>query len=304
MKRRKWTGVAPAKVNLRLVVIGQEVSGYHRISTVFQLLELSDRLELEVATDREVELELRGLHRGALGPTEENLAVRSARAFREAQSSRGHRPLGVRIALEKNVPHGAGLGGGSSDAAAVLRAMNELAGHPLPSAELMRIGAALGSDVPFFVSGASRALGSGRGERILPLEPLPVREVVLAFPEEPVSTGWAYRRLAEARAASGSASPARALSAPSSRWSDVEAEAANDFEAVLFPLRRDLEQIRLALTRAGARPALLAGSGSGLFGIFDSEDAAASAELDLTRTPAVRRVIRTRTRGLAEAGGP
>ena len=295
MRRRRWAGAAPAKVNLRLVVLGQEASGHHRISTVFQLLELSDRLELEVVEDDAVELELTGVPRRALGPPEENLAVRAARAFHEAQDARGRRPQGVRIALRKNVPHGAGLGGGSSDAAAVLRGMGELFGNPLPEAEVMRIGAALGSDVPFFVSGASRALGSGRGERVRPFEPLPVRDVVLALPREPVSTGWAYRRLAEARAASGGAGPESTRSPPPGRWSEVEAGAVNDFEAVLFPLRRDLEEIRAALSAAGARPALLAGSGSALFGIFGSEEEAAAAERRLAGTDAVHRVIRTRT---------
>ena len=297
MKARRWAGAASAKVNLRLVVLGREASGYHRISTVLQLLELSDHLELEVAEAGAVELEVTGLPPGVLGPPEDNLAVRAARAFSEALSSRGRRPPGIRIALHKNVPHGAGLGGGSSDAAAVLRGLSELFGNPLPEPELMRIGATIGSDVPFFVAGASRALGTGRGERILPLEPLPVREVVLALPNEPVSTRWAYRRLAEARAACGGDWPAETFSPPSRRWRGVEAEAVNDFEAVLFPLRRDLGEIRRALSAAGARPALLAGSGSALFGIFDSEVEAASAERDLAETRAVHRVIRTRTRG-------
>ena len=299
MNLRKWSAAAPAKVNLRLAVFGREASGFHRIATVFQLLELADRLELEAGEGDGVELELTGVRRGALGPPEENLAVRAARAFNGALSVRGRRPLGVRIALRKNVPHGAGLGGGSSDAAAVLRGMSRLSGHPLSGAELMRIGATLGSDVPFFVSRASRALGTGRGERILPLEPLPAREVVLALPAERVSTPWAYGRLARARAGAEPAAREHASRPPSGCWSGVAADAVNDFEAVLFPLRPDLGEIRDALAAAGARPALLSGTGSALFGVFGSEAEASSAERDLAGVRAVQRLIRTRTRNQA-----
>ena len=296
MSLRQWSGAAPAKVNLRLVVFEREASGYHRIATVFQLLELADRLELEAGEGDGVELELTGVQHGALGPPEENLAVRAARAFNRALSARGRRPIGVRIALRKNVPHGAGLGGGSSDAAAVLRGMSRLSGHPLSGVELMRIGARLGSDVPFFVSRASRALGTGRGERILPLEPLPTREVVLALPAERVSTPWAYRRLARTRAAAGSAASEDTFRLPSGCWSGVAADAVNDFEAVLFPLRPDLAEIRGALAAAGARPALLSGTGSALFGIFGSEAEVSAAERDLAGVRAVHQLIRTRTR--------
>ena len=296
MSLRQWSGAAPAKVNLRLVVFGREASGYHRIATVFQLLELADRLELEAGEGDGVELELTGVQRGALGPPEENLAVRAARAFNGALSARGRRPLGVRIALRKNVPHGAGLGGGSSDAAAVLRGMSRLSGHPLSGVELMRIGATLGSDVPFFVSRASRALGTGRGERILPLEPLPTREVVLALPAERVSTPWAYGRLARARAGAERSAREYTPRPPSGCWSGVAADAVNDFEAVLFPLRPDLAEIRGPLAAAGARPALLSGTGSALFGIFGSEAEASAAERDLAGVRAVHQLIRTRTR--------
>lgn len=301
MSLRRWSGSAPAKVNLRLVVFGREASGYHRIATVFQLLELADRLELEAAEGDGIELELTGVDRGALGPPEENLAVRAAHAFNGALSAHGRRPLGVRIALRKNVPHGAGLGGGSSDAAAVLRGMNRLGGHPLSGTELMRIGASLGSDVPFFVSRASRALGTRRGERILPLEPLPAREVVLALPAEPVSTPWAYDRLARARAAAGCVAREYTSRPPPGCWNGVAADAVNDFEVVLFPLRPDLAEIRGALAAAGARPSLLTGTGSALFGVFGSEAEASAAERDLAGVRPVQRLIRTRTRDPAQA---
>ena len=297
MSLRRWSGAAPAKVNLRLIVLGRQASGYHRIATVFQLLELADRLELKAGEGDGVELELTGVNRGALGPPEENLAVLAARAFNGALAARGRRTLGVRIALRKNVPHGAGLGGGSSDAAAVLRGMSRLSGHPLSGVELMRIGATLGSDVPFFVSGASRALGTGRGERILPLKPLPAREVVLALPAERVSTPWAYGRLARARAECAACEYASLP--PSDSWSGVAADSVNDFEAVLFPLRLDLAEIRGALAAAGARPALLSGTGSALFGIFGSKAEASAAERDLAGVRAVHRLIRTRTRNPA-----
>ena len=295
----EWLGEAPAKVNLRLEVLAQEASGYHQIETVFQALALGDRIRLTLRKDAEGELDLRIAPSEVLGPTEENLAVRAAKAFRSALEAMGSPCPGVGIVLEKAVPHGAGLGGGSSDAAAVLRGLNHLLGRPFTLDELMKLGARLGSDVPFFVSGAPRALGTGRGDRIMPVASLPVREVLLVVPPEPIATQWAYGVLAaqrenwtRARALGGSQD-----SAVPEGWSDIEAKARNDFEEALFPLRPDLARVKAALETAGGRPALLSGSGSAVFGIFETCDAVAIAEAEVRATVEGVRTIKTRTVG-------
>ena len=293
-----WRGEAPAKVNLRLKVLAREASGYHQIETVFQALTLADRVELTLRNDAEVALELRGVPPDLLGPPERNLAVRAADAFRAALDAMDLRCPGVQIALEKEVPHGAGLGGASSDAAAVLRGLNILLDGPLSVSHTMRLGAELGSDVPFFVSGAMRALAWGRGDRILPLSPLDVRDVLLVVPREPIATEWAYGVLAAHRKSQGIPSALGALHASEARagWPEVESHAQNDFEEALFPLRPDLARAKKALEEAGARPALLSGSGSAVFGVFETEQVVAVAEAEVRRQIPGVRTLRTRTR--------
>lgn len=149
---------APAKLNLHLAVLARETSGYHQIETVFCALELADRLEVRRA-GAGIVLEVDGAD---LGPSEENLAHRAARTFYEAAAIAPE----AEIRLEKHIPVGAGLGGGSSDAAAAMRALNMLHGTPLDEAALLQAAATLGSDVPFFLSGGPLALAWGRGERI------------------------------------------------------------------------------------------------------------------------------------------
>ena len=291
-----WSGAAPAKVNLELAVLGREESGYHQIRTIFQALTLADHVTVRrIDGEDRTRLEITGVPEGELGPTEENLAFRAAEVFRGALRAKGLGIPGIGILLEKHVPHGAGLGGGSSDAAAVLRGLNDLTGRALEGSDLMELGARLGSDVPFFVSGASRARGSGRGERILPLEPLPQREILLAAPKEPVSTAWAYGALARYREGQRFHTRRSNLASGSGGWAATESRAENDFEEALFPLRPELARIKMALIEAGARPALLSGSGSAVFGVFETEELVSEAEQHLRGVDGVAWTIRTRT---------
>ncbi len=296
-----WTGDAPAKVNLLLRVLERGEDGYHRIETVLHALELADTLRLDFLDGDSDELELEGVAEGALGPPEANLAVRAAEGFRRVLATRGTRLPGIRVHLSKRIPHGAGLGGGSSDAAAVLRGLNTLLEEALPQADLMRLGAGIGSDVPFFVSGAARAVAWGRGERVLELPALPPRDVLLAVPEPPISTDWAYGVLASRRAREREA-PARPRfgyregpgpsDGPSDEWAGVRDEAQNDFEEALFPLRPEFALIKAALLGAGGGPALLCGSGAAVFGVFDDQDA---LERGASAVGGDVRVLRTRT---------
>jgi 4-diphosphocytidyl-2-C-methyl-D-erythritol kinase len=284
---------AHAKLNLSLRVLARETTGYHQIETLFCALELADEIAISrtsggvsLAVDPPTD------QPGAapdLGPIEANLAYRAAALFmQEAPLDRG-----VHIRLVKRIPVGAGLGGGSSDAAAVLRALNELRSTPIPAQALLDLGARLGSDVPFFITGAPLALAWGRGERIAPLPPLAPAAVVLAIPPERVATADAYA----AFAADGAPSP-MVVRMPAS-WSDIANLAHNDFEATVFSWHPRLGAVRAMLEDAGAYVARLTGTGSVVFGLFaDAAGAAAAADRIIDAYPDIDTIItQTRTAG-------
>lgn len=266
------TVAAPAKVNLRLCILAREESGYHALETVFCALSLADEVTA-ARGDAGIRLEMEG---GVdAGPPEQNLAVRAAdRFYREI----GDSPA-VDLHLAKRIPAAAGLGGGSSDAAAVLRALNALHGDPLPRETLMQMGIELGADVPFFLCGSPLALAWGRGERLMPLPPLPPRPVLVAHPGQAMPTPEAFREVAAVRG--GSYQPRATVidAAALASWDAVSALATNDFEPVVVRRIPVLADALAALRASGARIALLAGSGSSLFALFDdasTRDAAAA----------------------------
>jgi len=260
---------APAKVNLSLDVLHRRSDGFHEIRTVFQAVDFADELEVSLGGDG-VELDVSGAE---LGPVRENLAHRAARAFLERPGGCALGRHGVRIGLSKRIPAGAGLGGGSSDAAAVLRALRALDPEPPDAAVLCEIAAGLGSDVGFFLGSSPLARGSGRGERVTRLEPLPPVSLVLVLPPVHVSTAEAYASLARLR--SEAATEARVTAAaddaplPSS-WTEVARTLHNDFEAVVPRSHPEIARSLDALREAGAQGALLSGSGAASFGIFPS----------------------------------
>lgn len=278
---------APAKLNLFLHVLAREASGYHQLETLFCELELADELEVE-PTGGEITLEVEGAEPG---PPEQNLVQRAALAYRDARGGMD----AVRLRLRKRIPVGGGLGGGSSDAAATLRALDRMQPEPLGSARLLEIGAALGSDVPFFLSGSPLALAWGRGGRLLPLEALPAAEVLLAVPPRGIATAEAFEELARARGA-GYAAPARVLREERIRgWDDVARLAHNDFEPFVFARLPELGEAKALLARHGAAPALLTGSGATVFGIFRDPARLQDAAVALARSLPSLRLIRTRT---------
>jgi 4-diphosphocytidyl-2-C-methyl-D-erythritol kinase len=278
--------LAPAKVNLLLRVLGRRADGFHELETLFQAIGLYDELTLEVTDRPGVALEVEGAD---LGPVDENLAARAARLFMERVVPRG----GVRIGLRKAIPAGAGLGGGSSDAAATLRGLEMLFGRALPQSERHDLAARLGSDVPFFLGPGGYALAGGRGERLQPLAPLPGAEVVLGLPPVTVATGPAYGLLASARAAGATAPPAPVLGreAPGD-WNRVAEVAANDFEEVVCAAHSEVARA-LAAVRAG-NPVLsmLSGSGGAVFAVHATHEAARAAIAQARRSaPASRFVV-------------
>lgn len=276
---------APAKVNLRLSVLAREASGYHQIETVFHTLELSDELAVTLAGEG-VHLVVDGPD---VGPVADNLVMRAARLFQDACSV----PPGIQLHLVKRIPAGAGLGGGSSDAAATLLALNSLCQAPLGLDALTDLGATLGSDVPFFLCGCPHALAWGRGQRLMPLPPLPPRPVLLVVPPFASPTADAYRRL-DADAAPAASARSWSYTALL-HWDGVAAAAVNDFERVVLPDHPPLPAVRDALQDAGAAPALLAGSGSTLFGVFPDESARERAAQNIARTWPELRLVQTRT---------
>ncbi len=264
---------APAKVNLFLRILARETSGFHGLETLFCGLDLADRLELRRRPGGEISLEVTGPW--DTGAADRNLAVRAARAY---LARAGLEDEGVEIGLEKRIPPGSGLGGGSSDAAATLRAMNRLFGMALPEHALLSIGARLGSDVPFFLAPSPLALAWDRGQRLFALPPLPVASVVLAWPGEGMSTATAYRALARKREADGDGErrPDAGVLTPDEvgSWRAVAELAVNDFESVVFEERPRARDVVADLREAGASPALLSGSGAAVFGVFPSDDEA------------------------------
>lgn len=264
--------LAPAKINLSLRVLGRRDDGYHEIDTLFQAVDLCDEVEVELREEG-VELEVNGLD---LGPPEENLAYRAA-----AQLLSDLQPqTGARIRLVKRIPVGAGLGGGSSDAAAVLRGVAELHAG-VPRDRLVAVAAQLGSDVPFFLGESPLARGRGRGEVLEPLGPLPPADFVLVSPPVHVSTAAAYAALSGVRA--DGMPDTDAGPGPLRSWEALGAAAHNDFEPVISAQHPEIGAALSALRNAGAHAALMTGSGSTCFGLFGSRAAAEEAAGSLTR---------------------
>lgn len=266
---------APAKVNLSLRVLAREGSGYHQLETIYQALDLGDRVVVRLGKGRGVSLEVAGPDawvRGT-GPAEENLAVRAAEAFR----ARSGVTEGIEVRLEKRVPPRSGLGGGSSDAAAVLRALNRLFSEPLSGDVLLELSGALGSDVPFFLSPSPLVLAWGRGERLLPLPPLPPRPVLLLLPEEGVATREAFAWLASGGGSKEGPRPVVHAPERTGSWEGVRREAVNDFHGPVFRARPDLERLHRALLDTSPLLALLSGSGAALFAVYTDQGAAEAA---------------------------
>lgn len=223
---------------------------------------------------------------------EENLAYRAARAFFEGSGGGG----GVEIRLVKRLPQRAGLGGGSSDAAATLRGLQRLFPRRLSADELLELAGALGSDVPFFLSPTSLAWGWGRGDRLLPLSALPQASVLLALPPVEMDTALAYRMIDERRGSAGRGEGSLMVDPGCfSSWNGVAALAHNDFEEVVLPVRPLLASLRRTMQETSCLLTLLAGSGSTVFGVYLDETEALAGKSTLEASFPQTRFILTRT---------
>lgn len=247
---------ALAKINLDLRVICKRPDGYHELRTVFQTISLADVIEVSFTPGPATRI-----HLEANIAIEGNLVVKAAELALGALGRTGE----VAFRLKKVIPMGAGLGGGSTDAAAVLLAMPALAGGQLAMTELMRLGAELGSDVPFLLLGGT-AVALGRGTEIYPLPDAGARPGVLVAPAIHSSTAEAYRALSPRLTTEPQQN--KIFSFQSRIWDGNLGEAANDFEPVVFERFPELRQLKDRLLRLGSSPALMTGSGSALFGLF------------------------------------
>ena len=263
---------ALAKVNLFLRVLArEEETGYHGIETLLCLIDLADSVRAERREGRGVTIDATGAD---LGVPEQNLALRAATAVLDAV---GHR-FAIHLTLSKRIPVRAGLGGGSSDAAAALHAANRLAGNAIPRHELLQLAARLGSDVPFFLTGAALAVAWNRGERMLRLPPLPAAPGLLLTPRVSVSTAEAYAWVDAARQSAGRRGAVALDLDALSGWGDIARMAGNDFESAVFGRHAEVRAAFEALV--ATRPLLcrMSGSGSTLFAIYrsarDRDDAA------------------------------
>jgi 4-diphosphocytidyl-2-C-methyl-D-erythritol kinase len=267
--------VAPAKVNLVLHV-GPPADGMHRIASLFASLELADELEVEPADgtgDRVV----------CPGVEGENLAAVALRAFRDRFGG-ALDPLEVRI--HKRIPVAAGLGGGSADAAAVLRAANRLAGDPFDAGELRELAASLGSDVPSQVEPA-HAVVTGTGELVEPIE-LPPVDVVLVPDPRGLSAGDVYAELDRRSGWRERLDPAPLRWLAGADAEDLAAVLENDLEPAAMSLLPEIGVALDALGRVGALGAAVSGSGPTCFGLFGSGDAAAAAAREISGAIATR----------------
>jgi 4-diphosphocytidyl-2-C-methyl-D-erythritol kinase len=255
---------ALAKVNLFLRVLSRDEDGYHSLETLLCLVTLADTLRAERREGRGVTIDVTGAE---LGAAEQNLAVQAASRVLEATGNR----FAVHLTLTKRIPVRAGLGGGSSDAAGALHAVNRLAGNAVPRHELLQFAAHLGSDVPFFLTGAPLALAWSRGERMLRLPPLPASPTLLLSPPVPIATAEAYAWVDSAKRVAGRRGAVALDLDALSKWGDIGRMAGNDFESPVFGRHGEVRAAFEALVATRPLVCRMTGSGSTLFGVYRSE---------------------------------
>lgn len=270
----RLTLTAHAKVNYALEVLGPREDGYHEVRTVMQSVSLADEVELEsIASGFELRVSPEGTE---VGPPTENTVYRAWRHLREASG----RELPVRVNLYKRIPPGAGLGGGSADAAAAIYGLNALFGLGMSPERLREVGAQVGADVPFCLLGGT-ALGEGIGDRLTPLPAPPRHYLLLAKPAPGANTGEIYR-LYDRGAREGACSAGAVLRALSSGDLDALAAAVgNDLEPLTAGLVPEVRDYRQGMLRAGALGAAMTGTGTALYGVFRSAAGARAARRTL-----------------------
>lgn len=264
---------APAKINVILRILDRRPDGFHNLWSVMQTVALDDEVQIRLRADRQ------GIRltcdTAQLAADQSNLVYRAATEI----LARAQQSIGLDIELRKRIPMGAGLGGGSSDAAATIIGLNQLLQLKWSPGQMADAGQSLGSDVPFFLFAPS-AYVAGRGEAVRPVVVEGARWVVLVNPGFGVNTKWAYQELAATRAAVRPLSLVQRELDRQSRvsWAQLIAAAENDFEAPVFAAHERLREIKQSLQAHGAEIALLSGSGATVFGVFTDEARARLAQ--------------------------
>ena len=266
------TVCANAKINLFLDVIGKRENGYHDIVSVMQAVSLCDTLTFSQTNGNEL-----AFCGGGLPNDQTNLIVRAAQAYFRLRG----KPFGVRIVLDKQIPMAAGLGGGSADAAATLKALNALDGNRFTTEELAALGARIGADVPFCVQGGT-CLCQGIGERMTPLASGVHLALVVAIAGEGVSTPVAFglldRRYQDYAGYASQVTPAALINAMQNGDAFATVSALfNRFEEVIEPERPAVSQLKEMLMKEGALGVLMSGSGPAVFGVFSDDTSAKRA---------------------------
>ena len=267
------TVFAPAKINVSLRILDRRPDGFHNLWSIMQTVALEDEVCIKICADRQ-DIQLR-CDAAQLAADQSNLVYRAAAVV----LARARRSIGLDIELRKRIPMGAGLGGGSSDAAATIIGLNHVLQLEWSPTQMADIGQSLGSDVPFFLFAPS-AFVAGRGETVRPVVIEGVRWVVLVNPGFGVNTKWAYQELAATRIA---VTPLSLVQRELDRrslvsWAQLIAAAENDFEAPVFAEHGKLREIKRSLQAHGAEIALLSGSGATVFGVFADEARARLAQ--------------------------
>lgn len=254
---------APAKINLMLDVLHKRPDGYHEVEMVMTMVDLADRLEMvELPRDTIII----SSQAGYIPLDEKNLAFQAARLIKDRYDVK----KGVHIHLDKKIPVAAGLAGGSSDAAAALRGLNRLWGLHIPVQDLQRLGAELGSDVPFCVTGGT-ALATGRGELLTPIPNPPQCWVVLAKPPINVSTQEVYTRLKSSQITKHPSASDMIAAIQAGGFHEVCGQLGNVLEDVTLKLHPEVQQLKEAMMRLGADGTLMSGSGPTVFGLVSKE---------------------------------
>jgi 4-diphosphocytidyl-2-C-methyl-D-erythritol kinase len=267
-----WSGTAPAKVNLYLHVVGRRADGYHLLDSLVVFADIGDRLTLAAA--EAPLLTVTGPFAGAIPPGDDNLALRAVRRLAAAVGRQG----GIAVTLDKRLPVAAGIGGGSADAAAVLRGLAALWDLAPDDSRLLEVAAGLGADVPVCLAGRTAWLG-GVGERLEPGPDLAGVPILLVNPGVPLSTPDVFR----ARSGGFSAEARFAEARPTlDRLCALLVERGNDLAAPATSLVPAIGEVLAALAaQPGCRLARMSGSGATCFGLFETSDAAKAAEAAL-----------------------
>ena len=267
------TVFAPAKINVVLRILDRRPDGFHNLWSMMQTVALEDEVCIKICADRQ-DIQLR-CDAAQLAADQSNLVYRAAAEV----LARARQSIGLDIELRKRIPMGAGLGGGSSDAAATIIGLNRLLRLEWSPTQMADAGQSLGSDVPFFLFAPS-AFVAGRGETVRPVVVEGGRWVVLVNPGFGVNTKWAYQELAATRPAVTPLSPVQQNLDRQSQvsWAQLIAAAENDFEAPVFAAHEKLREIKRSLQNYGAEIALLSGSGATVFGVFANEARARQAQ--------------------------